>query len=311
MNWRGILLENWPYKAAALLLGLLLWVNVAVEERAEEDLTVDVEWVVEDSGFVLIEAPAQVRASFQGQGSDLLNVARGSRQIRYVLDSVASGTRTIRIPPDSVHYPASANVRVTEILPPTVDLVFEPRVRALLPVRPDFDVEPAAGFQMVGQPRIEPDSVTVLGAESEVSGLTYLTTAPEALRNVRGTRRMDLRVQVPGEDPRTVELRPQIVLAAVRVDTVVERRFRVAVSDTSGVLSGGLTASPDSVTVAVRGPESVVRGLASGAVRAVIRASPPVESGQSLPLGVVLPDTSALSAAPDPPRVQVRAPGGP
>lgn len=311
MNWRGILLENWPYKVSALLLGLLLWVNVAVEERAERAFPVDMEWVLEDSAFVLVDAPEQIEAIFQGQGSELFTVAGARPRIRYVLDDVSAGTRTIQIPPDSVHYPASANVRVTGIRPATVDLTFEPRVRALLPVRPDFEVEPADGFQMVGQPRIEPDSVTVLGAESEVAGLTFLTTAREVLRDLRGTRRMDLRVQLPGEDPRTMELRPEIVLATVRVDTVVERRFRVAVSDTSGVLAGGLVASPESVIVTVRGPESVVRELVPGAVQAVIRASPPVESGQSLPLGVVLPDTSALSGAPRPARVQVGSPGGP
>ena len=56
----------------------------------------DVEWVMEDSGFVLVDAPSRVQATFQGQGSELITVAGASLRARYVLDSVTAGVRTVR-----------------------------------------------------------------------------------------------------------------------------------------------------------------------------------------------------------------------
>lgn len=308
MSWKAVLMENWPYKLTALLLGLLLWVNVAVEERAERGITVTPEWVVADSEFVLVDAPDRLEAIFQGSGSELFEVATGSPRIRYVLEDVSTGTRTLRLSTDSVHYPSSANVRVTGLRPASADLTFERRVRARLPVRPDLRVIPAANFQMAAEPHIEPDSVTVLGARSEVGSLSFLTTEPEELRDVRETRRMDLTVRVP-EGLGSVEVRPQIVLVTVRADTVVEERYRRPLSDTSGVLRDGLVPAPDTVTVTVRGPESVVRSLAPAAVRAVLDGGPPAEAGQELPVRVALPDT-LLTATSDPITVELRRPGG-
>lgn len=310
MDWRGVVLENWPYKIAALVLGVLLWVNVAVEEPSERGLDVEVDWVVPDSDYVLVEAPRRVEAVFQGPGSEILTVATASTpRIRHVLDSVAAGARTVRLSPDSVQYPRAPGVRVTGVRPSEARLVLERRARARLPVRPDLRVSPAPGYRAVGPPEVEPDTVTVLGAESEVRSLIELTTVHEELVGVRGTRRVDLTVQVP-EGLGTLEVRPQIVLATVRVDTVVERSYRLPVSDTSGLLDEGLVAVPDSVSVSVRGPESVVRSLAEGALRAVLEASPPTQAGRSVPVRVALPDTT-LSASVDPRRVELRRPGGP
>lgn len=310
MDWRAILLENWPYKVAALLLGLLLWVNVAVEERTEKALDVTVDWVVADSEYVLVDAPSRVSASFQGRGSEILTVATASPRIRYVLDSLSAGTRRVRLPADSVHYPRAADVRVTGVRPSSVELTVEERVRARLPVRPDLRVVPAPNFRSVGGPEIEPDSVTVVGAASQVRSLSVLRTAPREVQDVRGTRRVDLTVQVP-EGLGTVRVRPQIVLATVRTDTVVESRYRLPVADTSGLLDEGLVPSPDSVTVTVRGPESVVRSLSAGAVRAVLRGSPPTQESRTVPVGVILPDTTALSASVDPSAVELRRPERP
>ncbi len=304
-----MVLENWPYKVAALLLGLLLWVNVAVEAPAERPLDVAVEWVVPDSEYVLVDAPETVGVVFQGPGSEILTVATARPRVRYVLDSIAAGTRSVRISPDSVRYPRSAAVRVTGIRPDRVELTLERRTRARLPVQPDLRVTPAPGFQAVGTPEVEPDSVTVLGADSEVRSLTALTTERAELSDLRGTRRVDLTVRIP-EALGSLEVRPQIVLATIRVDTVVERRYRVPVSDTSGLLDEGLIPVPDSVAVLVRGPESLIRSLAESALRAVLEASPPTGAGRSVPVSVILPDT-VLSASADPPVVELRRPDGP
>lgn len=312
MDWRGAVMENWPYKLMALFLGLLLWVNVSVEERVEQEVPVRMEWEVRDTSVVLVDAPDQVGALVQGRGGDVIDMGTSGPSIRYVVDSATAGTRTVRLRPDMVSKPQSANVQVISVRPSEIRLRFEQRTARRVPVRPNLEAEAAENFAVVAGPVVEPDSVVIRGPRSEVDSVGIVTTESRSLAGLRRTRRVDLRVQLP-EGVAHVDVSPGIVLATVEVDSVVERTFRLRVRR-SAPIPADLVPRPDSVTVTVRGPARHLQQLVASSLRAELTAPETVEDGVLAAVRVVLPESlvarESVSARSDPAEILLVAPGG-
>lgn len=313
MDWRSALTENWPYKLTALLLGLLLWVNVSVEERVEEEVPVRMEWVVRDTSVVLVDAPERVGAVVQGRARDVISMGTSGPTIRYVMDSATAGIRSVRLRPDMVTKPPSSNVQVTSVRPSQVELRFEPRTARRVPVRPNLDATAAEGYAVIGEPDVEPDSVLLRGPQSEVDSVAIVTTETRSLAGLRRTRRVDLRVQLP-EGVSQLQVRPGIVLATVEVDSLVQRVFRLPVRKAAGI-PRDVELRPDSATVTVRGPSRFLQPLAASSLRAVAEAPPEPGPGVRARIRVELPEPLAsarsVTAEPEPAEVELlEAAGG-
>lgn len=304
MDWRAAFLENWPYKVTAFVLALLLWVTVSGEERQEQPVPTQVRWELADTTWALVEAPREVETVFQGRIADIMALAGDRPVIRYRIESVADSTVEVNLRSDMVEYGAVQGVRPIRVQPSEVELRLESRYSARVPVRPSLDVSAAEGYELVGPPRIQPDSVTLTGPRSEVRSITSVTTESVAISALTASTRRNLRVRLPG-NPRNVEADPPIVLASVRVDSLVRRSFRLAV-EVRGDREGTFALDPDSVSVELRGPARVIQRLTPDSVAAYVNAFGSLEPGATRSVSVVFPQDRGLSAAPDPGEVAIR-----
>lgn len=301
-----MLLENWPFKLAALALALLLWFSVTVEERQDQAVKTDLVVQVQDSDYVLLDAPEEVSTTFQARKGDLLSLlSMRPPTIRYVVDSVRAPQMQIELTPAMVQYNHDVNARPVDVRPSAVELRFERRAQRRVPVRisKDTNISPASGFAVVGSPAVQPESVTIRGASSAVSGVDAVETEAADLEDVGQTLTRELQLVNPrGHGPLQIE--PRHVLVTVEVDSIVQRRFRVPVT-VEGSAASSVRLDPDSVQVLVGGAHAVVRQISRRDLTATISLESLPAEGTTEPVRLRAPSGLSVTLKADPASVRV------
>ncbi len=306
MDWRAAFLTNWPFKLSALMLSLLLWFNVSAEEqRQDQPVRTRLEIDVADSGWVAVEVPDEVTAIFAGRSGDMFALFN-QPVVRKVIESVEDSVMSLRLSPSDVAYDRSLSVRPIAVSPSEVELRFEPLVTRRVPVTIDLSATTVEGF-VTYAPIVQPESVTVRGAQSEVNGISHLDT-PVRLGSVQRASTRQVPVPLPA-GLSTVTVEPAQVLVTVEVDAVIERRLAVRV-EPQGPGAMGMRVTPATVMAVLRGGRTQVERLSASDVQAVVVVAGASQARRSLPVAIRLPAGLTVTASSDPPRVQVYAEEG-
>jgi YbbR domain-containing protein len=300
VSLRAAILENWPYKAAAVTLSVLLWFNVtADQERSDQSVATRLEFVVSDTLWTLREAPTQVVTTFEGRRRDIIALF-GQPLIRKVIDGVTDSVMEIELSPTEVVWDRTLNVRPTAVSPSRVTLRFERREERTVAVVPITSVVPADGF-VRGRLLIEPESVTVRGGASTLQAIGTLQTERLVIEEADATVTRQLDIRIPPE-LEGIQIDPERVLLTAEIDSLVERALVVAVR-AIGPGAGDVVLSPDSVEVRVRGARRIVAALTPADVQATVRIDEGLTGGQTYRVALDLPPDLAATATAVPPRV--------
>ena len=306
MDWRGALVENWPYKIAALVLAVLLWLNVSAEQGDEFPLATAVQVEVQDTTWVAVEVnPSRVTTTFRGQRGLFLPE---DPVIRQVIDSVTGPVMEIEVSPRMVRgFDRELNLSPVSVRPQTVEVRLEPRVTRRLPVEPRLELSAGSGYAVLRPVLLQPDSVTVRGAESEVGSLSSFPTEEASLEDLRRTVTRELQLRSPA-GLENIGWEPASIMATVEVDSLAERTVRRPLA-VRGARAAGAAVTPDSVTVRLRGPSSVVRPLEASAVSAHVRVDSLPGGEAAVPVQVELGRVRQVTAVAEPARATVRPRG--
>lgn len=260
MNWRRIFLGNIGFKLAALVVVAMLWVSVTADERQSQPVPTEVSVEVRDSTWVLVEAPREVSTTFQGPNRALLGLLMERPVLRVPIDSVTDERMQVPVSVDRVEYDRDLSVAPSYVTPSTIDLRFERRRSARLPVVASVDPVPAAGYTVVQPIRVQPESVTVRGPASWVESRTRIPTRSVRLEGLTNTVVRDIPLDLP--DRRGVEAEPSTVLVTITLDSLVVRDLRIPIR-----LAGGgadrARIEPDSATISLRGVAAGVDSVAA------------------------------------------------
>ncbi len=307
MDWRAALIDNWPYKVAALALAVLLWFNVSADQdRTEQSVTTALQFQFPDEGWVPVEVPTEVRTTFRGRLGDILGLP-GDVAIRHTIDEVGDSVVTVDLDPSMVHFDRRLNVQPVNVRPSSVEVRFDRIAEKRVPVTIDVSATAADGFTIVGAPIVEPETVTVRGARGEVETVSHVETEPVALDGLEASTTRQLELRTPGE-LETLGLEPDHVLATLRVDSLVERRFWVSLRAV-GPGAAGVTLSPPAVELILRGPSGEVDDLSVREMSATVRVDAVPEEVARRPVEVSLPEGVSATAEVSPTAVRV-IPGG-
>lgn len=302
MDWRAALVENWPYKLAALVLAVLLWLNVSAEQGEEFSLSTEVELEVRDTTWVAVElSPDRVMTTFRGRRNLFLP---GDPVIRQVIDSVTGPLMELDVSPRMVRgFDRETNLTPVSVRPTTLEVRLEPRVSRRVPVEPRLELSAGSGYAVHRSVLLQPDSVTVRGARSEVTSLSVFPSERASLENLRRTVTRELQLEPP-PGLENLQWEPATVMATVEVDSLVERTVRRPLV-VRGSLASRVEVAVDSVTVRLRGPSSAVRPLEAGAVSARVQVDALPEGESTLPVSVEVADAEQVTALAEPARVEV------
>jgi len=264
-------LENTGLKVLALLITAVLWLSVASRPVSQVPIpNVPIEFLNLNqmpnltvskydtlSARVLVEGPRDILDSLRpaqlSVAADMLNVEPGVRVIPLKVDPT-------RLP---------ASVKVRDIEPRSIRVTVERVIQKYVPVKPRFEGQPAAGFELVNW-QLTPNSVQIAGAESLVRDVTEVSTETVRLneRTESFSEMVAIDIGSPNlwisdESGRRVML--QVNIGELTVDRVIDR---VPVSLINA--PRGATPSPEFLRVTLTGPRSSVNSMGPADVIATV-----------------------------------------
>lgn len=173
---RRLFWENLAFKAAAVVLAIILWVFVTSKGQTEMALSVPIEYAnippgIEISKHTVTAAQIVVRT----HESLSKNIRQENVRVSVDVSRAKKGEEIFSLKKDDVKVPYGATV--TKIEPSAVKVVFEETVSKKVPVKPEVTGSPEQGYA-VKRVEVSPEEVDIEGAKSEVRKVGVMRTEP-------------------------------------------------------------------------------------------------------------------------------------
>ncbi|HEX8557321.1 MAG TPA: CdaR family protein [Pyrinomonadaceae bacterium] len=273
---RALFLEDWTLKALALAITLGLWYAVTTQ-RAPAQMrlrAVQLDFILPEGVEIGNEPVDEVDVTLEGSQGKLAELNARNLVARLDLMDLRTGDRVVRLTDRNVSMDLPDGVRIVGLTPRSLTLHLEPLVERTVPVEARFEGSPPEGFR-AGAVQVAPESVRVRGPESHVAAVERAYTETVSLAGQRET----FVIPQVAVDIADHKVAPMESVVSVRVEIgeeQSERRFtNVPVRSATGA-----PVSPQAVTLALRGPRSVVEALRPEDVRVVVELA---EDGRPAP----------------------------
>ena len=264
-----LITRNWPIKAAALFLSLMLYVAVQLQQPVTTSFDVALN-VQLPPGRALVQKPPQVRAQISGKGSQILKLRSLSGDItRRVPDTLTAPTWTIHLDPTDVELalPKGADVRVMEIRPNEITLSLDSVARKDVRIVSLVTVKPESSQVLHGGLSMTPTTARLVGPGKSLATIDSVTTVPMEITNVSGT--FSRNVPIDTMPLGFVRLAPKQVTVTGEMGVIAERSFAgIAVETGAGAITSYIV-TPARVSVSVRGPAERIQALTRDSLRVV------------------------------------------
>ncbi|MEX0647416.1 MAG: CdaR family protein [Balneolaceae bacterium] len=227
----------------ALFFALCLWFIVNMNRDFNVTIDVPIELVnLPDDMALSSEIPEQASVSLTSEGWKLINLYSNPPVI-----SLSADSRQINLfeqVRSRVSYFSDMNVLQVEPIFLTIEM--EEKVEKKVPVRARVDLNLDDQYDFVRDPELEPDSVTVTGAQSKLDEITHWETEPRELNNIRRNTQVTLNLQNPGAG---LELNPSSVYYRMEVAEFTEAEVRIPVRTRNLPPGQAITYNPSAITV--------------------------------------------------------------
>ncbi|GEM_PF-2388947 len=258
---KKLLFDNLFAKILALLVSVLLWFYVSEQQQFQERLSVPLRLEnIPETLTLLGDVPEDVEVLVRGQGRFLRHRVRGL-YVALDMSGATQGRYLRRFTPADVTVPLEEDVEILEILSPGIlkaDLD-EVAVKSV-PVIPTTESTPARGYARVGSPVVNPEEVTIRGAESIVSGVNSLRTEAISLRNA--SRMVVARAKVDLGGLERVRCEPEQVAVALPVEKLEDLTLAsILVAANTDTSSWRVRWQPEHIEAVLSGPVSLMVGL--------------------------------------------------
>lgn len=277
--WVRVLTDNIGLKLTALALSMVLFYLVHSDIDAQRSIYVDVVALLPPPGsgkMLISELPAQVKVTLRGSRSKLSALSRDELSpLQIDLRDANSGHYYM----DASLLDLGSNIQVVEMSPSMVPLTWanaaEKRVAVEVQLEGDLD----RGYELAGDPEVEPSYVTLRGPEQALDRITLVSTEPVSLQ------RLDT-----GTHARRVPLEPLPEYISYVEDNAVEVRVQIAPATAEetfkrlevAVLGGAKVAlRPTHASVTLRGPKELLEELDPEALVPYVELDPAQSAGNA------------------------------
>ena len=291
--------RNWPIKGAAILLALMLYVAVQLQQPVTTDFELGLN-VQLPPGRTLQQKLPKIRAQISGKGSQVLRLRSLRGDVtRRMPDTLSTPTWTIRLEPSEIEaqLPKGADVRVLEIRPREITVALDSVGRKDVRIVPLITVVPESGQVLHGGVSISPTIARLVGPDKNLEAIESVTTIPTEIANVSGafTRMVPIDTSTLG----IVRIAPRQVTVSGEMGALAERSFGGIPVETGAGAATSFIITPARVSVAVRGPEQRVLGLTRDSLRVVAHIAGATAEGGVGRLTVIAPPGITARAIPD------------
>jgi YbbR domain-containing protein len=168
--------RNLGLKFLSTCIAAMLWLVVAGERVVERVLRAPVEFENLPNGLELVgNLPDTVEVRLRGSSGALSRMGAGDLAAVLDLRTARPGRRLFHLAPSQVTVPYG--VEVVQVGPSTLTMEFETSGVRVVPVEPDIEGRPAAGFEITSVTS-DPATVEVAGPETALKRLSAAVTEP-------------------------------------------------------------------------------------------------------------------------------------
>ncbi len=277
--------RNIGKKVLALLLAVTLWFIANIEQNVQKTLTIDIIYDKLSPGLVIMNNPPQkLKISVRGTRGQLSTLS--AKSLSYVLDlsNVTPGVSRFEIHPDQVKVPRG--IQIVGLTPAEIKLEVDRLVKKKVKVNPVIG-PPDSGFEIVGEPVVNPKTVVVEGPNKILYSLKAIPTDTVSTSGVKS----DFTIEVPLKTPPLVKvLKHDKVKVTVFLREIVSRKeFKDLKVDLSSLTDKWDVQKDDyTVDLVFEGPYNIIKGLKSENIKVYVDGSEIGASGKGKTMRVTL-----------------------
>jgi YbbR domain-containing protein len=183
--------KNTTIKVISLVLAIILWVFVKSKSGGEVGLVVPLEFYRVPSRLIVTTVSDEaINVRITGSVIQLQRLPSREMRARIDLSRARPGTNSFDILPDNFNI--SKSLDITQISPSSVKVELDHVLEKMVYVKPVVQGEPARGYR-VSKITVDPPSITLQGARSQLAGLKEVLTEEVDISDIKET----VEVEVP------------------------------------------------------------------------------------------------------------------
>lgn len=262
-------------KFLSVFLATLLWFHVASRSSYNDTAHIPIVFTEPSDGYLLTnDPPKELIANIKGSGKQLI-VYRLKKMFNplfsYVtvnISDLQKGKHLINIDKNSIYISDEKGISATGIDENAVfQLIIDKKITRTLRVNTERIDGLSIGKNYVssGKPAVNPEFVTVEGPEDFVDSIkTVGLVAP--VKTVITADSPSATVKPLNKNP-LIKIEPSEIIVRYSIESVITKKIEVPVKLSGFPRKTGYTFSPDTVSVAFSGPESVINSLGIKAIK--------------------------------------------
>jgi len=296
------IIDDFSTKLVALLLSVLLFLFVNIESSTPINVDFKISYRLPEGMVLTNEPPMLLHATLQGPWSGFRKLDSESlHPVEVDLSHAGPGTLQYNIHDSDVHPPVG--MRLLAMRPSELQLNMDRRVERLVPVNVDLSEEAATGFEM-GEIKIDPPKVRVVGPASKVQSLDFVSTKPVDISKSHEALKMRVELRAPMLPLKVVEKSVNVHIEIN--EQMVQHRVDLPVTVKNSPF--GAITHPSRVTVILKGPGKWLDSVKD----LVVDANPEADAGfkHVEKIVVLRPEHIAMNIqiVPPAPRVELQIP---
>lgn len=208
----------------SFIFATALWLYISLSDVFIINFSIPVNVKLSQKQALASELPNSIDVTLKGKGWDLLIVILGNKPV-YNLD-LTNYKRNVIISPVSelkniIGIPE--NITILNVYPDSLDIVFDNISEKYVKVKNNLVVIPKEGYVIVGNPKIEPDSVKVFGASSILMKLKSIPTVSLTIENV--SQKFSRVINLKDTLKNLIAIEPKTVTVFYNVELLAEKKL--------------------------------------------------------------------------------------
>lgn len=228
---------------ASILLAFCLWFIVNLSRDFSITIELPLEVINLSADMALVEdPPSRATVGVTGEGWKLIALYSNPPRITVDLD----GGEVNLYERVQQQVSALSEVTITQVQPLFLNLEMEQRMSREVPLDSRIELQMRERFGLIGEPLLEPETVTIQGAASRVEQVDTVYTRLVSIEDVKESRELEIYVERPGPG---ITVSPERVLYRFEVAEFTEAETRVPIRIRNLPSGRSVTYNPSSVTV--------------------------------------------------------------
>ena len=131
--------------------------------------------------------PEEIEMTLKGKGWDLVSFMMSKdKKFKLNLSKLKNESRIITNQYLSERTNLPTNITVLKISPDTIDINLDKYAERIVKIRNNIVIKAKENYQIIGEPKFQPDSVRIRGASSLINKIKFIPTENKYFENVNG-----------------------------------------------------------------------------------------------------------------------------